>query len=386
MILNYLGKRMHRHIREALFSILTVAVTVLLLLGLYHYRTIQQEKLDNTYDHFEIRCTVTNISGSRKTDLDIASGYLGLFEEGGTLFPHVNDVFLLRQLSGAKLLSSPDSEASAGKAISLYMTNDPQASVYLEDAVIRYEDGYDSESFRSGEAICIVTESLSGQIGADGTVRLYASEGETVAQVVGMYLGEKDTVFVSWQPMAVQLARKDISAAANSMSFTVSDNRRLGEVKQLLRDYFVPASYTNKSSNMHGLIIDDNLFIDTVVVLERSLALLGVVCWLIYVLSVGISFLIVFLGIRGRKLELAVMRSLGTRSIALYAEVLCENLFIFLPGAAVACLMANLFGMALTANSLGIVGAYMICYLIGVVLAVAQVISGNIMQTLKGKE
>ena len=129
MILNYLGKRMHRHIREALFSILTVAVTVLLLLGLYHYRTIQQEKLDNTYDHFEIRCTVTNISGSRKTDLDIASGYLGLFEEGGTLFPHVNDVFLLRQLSGAKLLSSPDSEVSAGKAISLYMTNDPQASV-----------------------------------------------------------------------------------------------------------------------------------------------------------------------------------------------------------------------------------------------------------------
>lgn len=386
MILNYLGKRMHRHIREALFSILTVAVTVLLLLGLYHYRTIQQEKLDNTYDHFEIRCTVTNISGSRKTDLDIASGYLSLFEEGGTLFPHVNDVFLLRQLSGAKLLSSPDSEASAEKAISLYMTNDPQASVYLEDAVIRYEDGYDSESFRNGEAICIVTESLSGQIGADGTVRLYASEGETVAQVVGMYLGEKDTVFVSWQPMAEQLARKDISAAANSMSFTVSDNRRLGEVKQLLRDYFVPASYTNKSSNMHGLIIDDNLFIDTVVVLERSLALLGVVCWLVYVLSVGISFLIVFLGIRGRKLELAVMRSLGTRSIALYAEVLCENLFIFLLGAAVACLMANLFGMALTANSLGIVGAYMICYLIGVVLAVAQVISGNIMQTLKGKE
>lgn len=386
MILNYLGKRMHRHIREALFSILTVAVTVLLLLGLYHYRTIQQEKLDNTYDHFEIRCTVTNISGSRKTDLDIASGYLSLFEEGGTLFPHVNDVFLLRQLSGAKLLSSPDFEASAGKAISLYMTNDPQASVYLEDAVICYEDGYDSESFRSGEAICIVTESLSGQIGTDGTVCLYASEGEIVAQVVGMYLGEKDTVFVSWQPMAEQLARKDISAAANSMSFTVSDNRRLGEVKQLLRDYFVPASYTNKSSNMHGLIIDDNLFIDTVVVLERSLALLGVVCWLVYVLSVGISFLIVFLGIRGRKLELAVMRSLGTRSIALYVEVLCENLFIFLPGAAVACLMANLFGMALTANSLGIVGAYMICYLIGVVLAVAQVISGNIMQTLKGKE
>ena len=386
MFLSYLEKRMRRHMREVFFSMLTVAVTVLLLLGISHYRTAQQKKLDDVYDHFEIRCTVTNISGSRKTDLDIAAGYLGLFEEGGTLFTHVKDVFLLQQLHGAKLLPAHDSDATTEKVIVLYMTNDPQSSAYLEDAIIRYENGYDSESFRGSEAVCIVTESLSDRIGADGTVRLHSSAGETVARVVGTYLGEKDTVFVSWQLMVAQLARKDIRATANSMSFTISDNRRLGEVKQLLRDYFVPASYTNKSSNMHGLIIDDNLFIDTVVVLERSLALLGVVCWLIYVLSVGISFLIVFLGIRGRKLELAVMRSLGTRSIALYAEVLCENLFIFLPGAAVACLMANLFGMALTANSLGIVGAYMICYLIGVVLAVAQVISGNIMQTLKGKE
>ncbi|MBQ7322490.1 MAG: hypothetical protein IJW99_10370 [Clostridia bacterium] len=386
MFLSYLEKRMRRHMREVFFSMLTVAVTVLLLLGLFHYRTAQQKKLDDVYDHFEIRCTVTNISGSRKTDLDIAAGYLGLFEEGGTLFPHVKDVFLLQQLSGAKLLPSQDSDAAAGNVISLYMTNDPQASAYLEDAIIRYENGYDSESFRGGEAVCIVTESLSDRIGADGTVRLHSSAGETVARVVGTYLGEKDTVFISWQPMVAQLARKDIRATANSMSFTISDNRRLGEVKQLLRDYFVPASYTNKVSNTHGLIIDDNLFIDTVVVLERSLALLGVVRWLVYILSVGISFLIAFLGIRGRRLELAVMRSLGTRRIALYAEVLCEHLLIFLPGAAVAYWMSNLFGMSLAANGLGTVGAYMICYLLGVAFAVAQVTSGNIMQTLKGKE
>ena len=386
MILNYLGKRIRRHIHEALFSMLTVAVTVLLLLGLYHYRTARQEKLDEVYDHFEIRCTVTNISGSRETDLDITSGYLGLFEEGGTLFPHVNDVFLLRALSGAKLLPFHDSEASAGKPISLYMTNDPQKSAYLEDAIIRYKDGYDSKSFRGDEAICLITESLSDQIGADGTVRLYSSAGETAARVVGTYLGENDTVFVSWQPMAEQLAREGISAAASSMSFTISDNRRLGEVKQLLRDYFVPASYTNRSANMHGLVIEDDLFIDTVVVLERSLALLGVVRWLVYVLSVGISFLIAFLGIRGRRLELAVMRSLGTRSPAIYAEVLCEHLLIFLPGAAVACLGMGLWGMSLTAKGLGTVGAYMICYLIGVMLAVAQATSGQIMQTLKGKE
>ena len=386
MILNYLGKRLQRHMREALFSVLTVVVTVLLLLGLYHYRMAQQERLDDVYEHFEIRCTVTNVSGSRKTELDIASGYLDLFEEGGTLFPHVKDVFLLRQLSDAKLLTSSDSGTATGKGISLYMTNDPQASAYLENAVIRYEDGCGSESFRGDEAVCIVTESLADQIGASGTIRLYSPAGETEARVIGTYLGEKDTVFISWQPMAEQLIRKDISAAANSMSFTVSDNRRLGEVKQLLRDFFVPASYTNKTANMHGLIIDDSLFIDTVVVLERNLALMRVVQVMFYVLTVGISFLVAYLGIRGRRLELAVMRSMGTRSLAIYTEVLSEHILFFVMGASVACLLGFLLGLSMTQSILSTVGVFMICYLIGVALAVAQATSGQIMQILKGKE
>ena len=80
------------------------------------------------------------------------------------------------------------------------------------------------------------------------------------------------------------------------------------------------------------------------------------------------------------------MRSLGTKKLVIYAEVLCEHLLIFLPGAAVACFGMGLWGMLLTAKGLATVGTYMICYLIGVMLAVAQATSGQIMQTLKGKE
>ena len=143
---------------------------------------------------------------------------------------------------------------------------------------------------------------------------------------------------------------------------------------------------SNKASNMHGLIIDDSLFIDTVVVLERSLALMRVVQVMVYVLTVGISFLVAYLGIRGRRLELAVMRSMGTRSLAIYTEVLSEHILFFVMGASVACLLGVLLGLSMTQSILSTVGVFMICYLIGVALAVAQATSGQIMQILKGKE
>ena len=211
--------------------------------------------------------------------------------------------------------------------------------------------------------------------------------GEISMRVIGSYLSEgEDAVFAAWEPMSALVAKNGVAAEAHSMAFTVADNRQLGEMKTVLRKYFVPASRTNKTSNMHGLVMDDSLFIDTVVVLERGLALMRVVRVLVYVLSVGVSFLIAFLKIRTRKLELAVMRSMGTRSITLYVEVLCEHILMFLLGAVATCGFAIPLGLLSGQNDLSVVGVFMLCYLVGVVLAVAQVTSGNIMQTLKGKE
>ena len=59
---------------------------------------------------------------------------------------------------------------------------------------------------------------------------------------------------------------------------------------------------------------------------------------------------------------------------------------MFLLGAVAACCFAVPLGMLSEQNDLSAVGLFLICYLVGVALAVAQVTSGNIMQTLKGKE
>lgn len=378
MLISYLWKRMRRHVGDVLLTALTVTAIVILLLGLHHYYTVRQVKLDAAYEEFEIRCTVTNTSGSRTTDLDIAAGYLDLFSENGTLSPYAKDIFLLRKIANT---------AVSGTAVTLFMTNAPEASTYLEDAFIQYEEGRDGEAFRGNEPVCIVTDSLLRRVTDEGMLTVTTAWGEISMRVIGSYLSEgENAVFAAWEPMSALLAKSGVAAEAHSMAFTVADNRQLGEAKTTLRKYFAPASHTNKTSNMHGLVMDDSLFIDTVVVLERGLALMRVVRVLVYVLSIGVSFLIAFLKIRTRKLEFAVMRSMGTRSITLYAEVLYEHILMSLLGIVAACCLAVPLGVLSEQNDLSVVGVFMICYLVGVILAVAQVTAGNIMQTLKGKE
>ena len=387
MIFSYLIKRLRRHISEMLLSVLIVTIIVILLLGLSHYYNNQQEKLDAVYDTFEIRCTVTNPTGARETDLEISPLYLDLLtSEEGILYPYATDVFLLRSLSYSSLRSTQETVTASGDIVSFYMTNDPEESAYLRDVQIQYLEGYDSDSFHTTDPICIISSDLSHKIAADGTVYLYTPWGEQKSLVVGTYLSEAEAVFVPWQLWADMLEQDGQSRKAHSMSFTISDNRRLVEAKTALLDYFIPASRLNKSAGSLGLVIDDSLFIDSVVVLERGMALMRVVQILVYVMAVGISFLVAFLTIRTRRLELAVMRSMGTRYIMLYVEVLCEHLIFFMAGALVAWPISLVLGMPPSGENLNTIGIFLICYLIGVIFAVSQVTSGQIMQILKGKE
>jgi len=121
-------------------------------------------------------------------------------------------------------------------------------------------------------------------------------------------------------------------------------------------------------------------------VLERGIILLQIVRLLSLALPIGISFLVAYLNIRGRRLELAVMRSMGTRRAALYAEVLCEHILFCLPGVLIAAGGVTLFGDVPDAEQWRLIGQFMLCYLLGVALSVSQVTSGKIMQILKGKE
>ena len=213
----------------------------------------------------------------------------------------------------------------------------------------------------------------------------FTGEGFMVMDI-GHYESEENAVFAAWYPLNAVFEDRGINTVAHSMAFTVADNRRLDELKQRLSEFFAPASTVYQGGTKAGLIIDEALFRDQVTVLERGIILLQIVRMLILALSIGISFLVAYLNIRGRRLELAVMRSMGTRRAALYTEVLREHTLFCLLGVLIAAGGVTLLGTVPNAAHWRLIGQFTLCYLFGVALAVAQVTSGKIMQTLKGKE
>ena len=87
----------------------------------------------------------------------------------------------------------------------------------------------------------------------------------------------------------------------------------------------------------------------------------------------------------GEDLECAIRRELA-EELGADVEVLCEHLIFFMAGALVAWPISLVLGMPPSGENLNTIGIFLICYLIGVIFAVSQVTSGQIMQILKGKE
>ena len=379
MLWSYLGKRLRRNGGHMLLIVCMIAAVMVLMLGLYQYRGEMEARLDRVYDEFEIRCTVTEAGGAQTTGLRIKKEIVALFQPpDGRLLPYVKDVFLIREVMSSVVGETP---------IKLYATTDPAAAPQTEGFPIIFYEGYASEDFASEEALCVVSEPMLPRVDERGNITIQLDRYGTVEfRVIGYYDKEESAVFASWDALNDVFRNKGVNTTSNSMAFTVADNRQLNELKQMLGDFFAPASTVYQGGSKPGLIIDDALFRDQVTVLERGILLLRIVQMLILILSLGISFLVAYLNIRARRLELAVMRSLGMRRAALYTVVLCEHAMFCLLGVVLAVLGIIMFAAVPNAQQLRLIGTFVICYLLGVALAVAQVSAGKIMQTLKGKE
>lgn len=384
MIFSYSSKRLRRHPSEILLSSLIVCCVTVLLLILQYFQEEQSKRLEDTLDHFEISCAVTNATGSRSYNLNIAPYYLSLcVDEEGALTPYIRDVFMTATLPGASV-----AYGFGNTETTLLLTNDIEQYPPMKQADLRYVEGHSSLDFQSNEAICVVSDRIYSSLGEQDTIAItwHPNTPPLICQVIGSYYDPTDTVFVPWNTMSLLLQEHAVEYSISSMNFTVADNRRLNETKTAFLEYFLPTSRTNNDSTMMGLVIEDDLFRDTVTVLEREKAMLQAIQILIIFFSVGIVFLVTFLNIRKRKLEFAVMRSLGTGILALYGGVLFEYMIFYLLGISIGVLLLSPLGAVVTSNEVRLLIFFMLCYFIGVTVAFVQSLSGQIMQKLKGKE
>lgn len=267
--------------------------------------------------------------------------------------------------------------------IYLYLINTPSAVAWFEVAPITYLDGYDAGMYDGEEAVGVISSSLLPYVSDGGQMTLCLPpkcEDGVTFRVIGTCESETPVLYLSLDAGRELYDRNERSFTLSNISFAIADNRRLNETKMALSDYFVPANRYHTSSARFGLIMDDAVLIDAVTVIERSIALFRLFRTVLFLLSMGVCLLVIFLLIRRRRPELAVMHSLGCGKGRLVLQLLAEYMLYYTVGA----FPMILLGHDGARNALiGALGAW---WMIGLLISAVAISSGDVMKILKGKE
>lgn len=408
------------HIRRSPVKCLAIAavsfVFVLLILLMHIVLNNQQQELDTVLDTMPITAVISDIYGTTYDGLTITPIYVDLlYNEQSNLAPFIKDPCIKRGIQCAVVDESGASLPSLDTTKLVGITSLAADPLLREEngVTIRYEEGYDDGILSTEKRVCLMNQALIDAMGhRPDTLYLDFTQvtearrqevdrfgkpmpgGEDVGiialTVVGVVDGGiPDAIYCPWA------ITKGIDTAiyanytANSMSFTVGDNRRLNDLKQMLSGYIdsVLPGYSGGGGSFDAvaLTIQDGEFVRVVGPLERSINFISAVLPLLLVLAVGIGFLASFLFIRNRKPEFAIMRSLGARSKRVFLTAFVEQLMLCFAGSALALLLVGIFGGIRWQGALYAL-LFFVCFMAGSTVSVLRILSINVMAIMKAKE
>ena len=135
-----------------------------------------------------------------------------------------------------------------------------------------------------------------------------------------------------------------------------------------------------------GVLVHDEVYLKSLEELRSNLDMLRLLQPLLLALMGGISFFAGFLVNRRRKREFAVMRCLGLRRRAIFAQVLGEQLALGLTGGLAGLCAALATGMEIRSGGLAFSGAVAGMFLLGAAVCATVAASGSVMKLMKTEE
>lgn len=373
----YWIKRLWRRPWLSLCSLVLSAVLCFLLGYLASYREDQQSKLEQTKQQYDILCVVTDRRGTKSTGLrmDAQVEELLLDESETGMAQFVRDLRITKEFTySAPALGIPSSADAQ-----LIGVNNECCSLLLDparDARVIYltENFYDQSEY-----LCLVSEKLYNTLEGDTlTVKVtdpfidfavgVLGVGELELQVAGFYAGTDSTIFISYG--ASQRLADKISAglrSSDSVSFLAADNERLDEIYSVAAKIFgtVDPKAGDDSMPNVALTVHDKQYRATVAALEQNIQRTGFLLPVLFLLALGMGFLISLLFTRNESKTYALMRTMGMTRGKLFGSIIREQLVLV--G------LAALVMLPLTRELL-LTLIYFVCYAIGCVVCVIRAI------------
>lgn len=366
--------------RPALCAVLALVVFAGVFAAQYMEKSLlsQQDALAQMQRDTRIHCLVTDAAGGSQQRLNLPGAMVHRLVDGD-LAAWATEV----QALSTRALVQPANSILHGI---LSFASDDSLSALVGASVTLY-DGFSEADLAGTRAICLVSAAMPIERASDGNQYLTVQSNDETAfrlQVAGIVSGgAPEAVYV---PLFMQPEGAELPFTADSCSFAVRDNARLDEARAALYEVFCLPRQGGGADGGFGLLIQDEIYLASKTELEEGLSLLRLLLPLLLAGMGAIGFWGASLAAHSRKQEFAVLRCMGVRRRAIFAQVLAEQLVLALPGLALALVLGWLLGGGVPAPALATAAGILAVFLLGAALAAAKISSVNTMFLMKTED
>ncbi len=364
----YALKMVIRNTRLTLSVIAAVAALTFFLSVYTNSIQTSRDQLDQIYEVTTVTAQITGYGGGATAKLK-EDPYRRILSSG---FVKTSHTLIQQRVGGNDSLRALD-----------HMDPDPDLSGWAP--YITWMEGYDADVLTGDAAVCIVPKAL--EIGLGETLSLSMGNiGNKLTMeltVIGLYgreyrsSGENIVYYCPLKALENFLHEQGQEITYNFVEMELQNLKNLGRFKSEMKDL-------GMGEDSVYLTIHDSLLQQVTAKLRQHIRLLNLLLPVLLAVVAGIGFGLSFLLLRGRKKEVAVLRSLGAKRGRVFTMLLSENAIQVLLGTLLGGCLAFVV-MGSTAFQLRYLLPITLSFVIGGAVAMWQLVNTNVFTVMTGE-
>lgn len=366
----------------------------------YLERSSQQakEEYEVAYQTATVTVAVTNLTGNRRTNMELPKWVSYLFSSNNMLNSYLKDI---EQIASHEV----NYPACAYYGYDIIGISYPTAQMLdpYKGGTVTFYPGYDASVLQGDEYVCLVPVWMEDEIGEDGILSIslrcwherqnatYVQEFEFV--VVGTYdtvmdKADEQIFYCPFETVGRIHSRMGCELTIDSITAVLIDNFQLEEFKEQAYRWFAPVDPTGEKKEFNQLgykyypyALDvDTTTLDRInATMQTTLAINDFTAMLVFLMSAGAGFFLGFLIIRSRKREIILMRTLGRSNFFIYVQYVMEQMVCIVAGTAIG-------GLAFQWEPIGRLIGFVAIYFLGLSAALLLFLNSTLLTGMKEEE
>ena len=335
-----------RNIRSTFITLFSFLCVLSVISSIQQSVQSRQQSLIGMSEALKVRGHVTDSSGYVSNSLNMDSYYVMQFlDEEKLLTRYVEDVWVKGVFNGTILLPVQNNKTEEIKDCTLLTLTTAIADENIRFGKgIEYTENMDDSIWMTDKKVCVLSPELMDNAiyEEDGNLYIHLKANfirssdmvtKTLTftfRVIGIAPDTMGSVIAPFYTVLRACEEENAPYSLDSLSFAVRDNNQLDIFRNTAATFFRDAK-TSTLNRGFSMVLKDAQYLKLIREAEKNLAVMQLMQPVLYLCALGAGVMLVVMQMRGRKKEMAVIRSLGAGKMRVMAQSILEYALICLP-------------------------------------------------------